>query len=113
MTENQPTGEKDFASIPLKPANPTPPDGNPGEVKDYYSKTTGGPELFSKFLDIDSDNNLHKAKSYLSNPSTKNFVVDFGSDDAYCAPDLEEDDLVALLKVEVCRVPFVFFCLFE
>lgn len=102
MTENQPTSEKDFANIPHKPSGPR---GNPKEVKDYYSKTTGRPELFSKFLDIDLDDNLPKANSHLNDPLTRNFVVDFGSDDAYCAPNLEEDDLVALLKAEVCCVP--------
>jgi hypothetical protein len=108
MTEQQPasSSEEGFTTTtPLKPATPAPPPGNFEQVKNYYSKTTGRPNLFSKFRNIDLDDNLLKAKSHFSSLSTKNFVVDFGHDDAWYAPNLEKDDLVALLEAEVCCVP--------
>lgn len=104
MGDEQPLNEKDFATVPLKPENPSHPPRVSDEVKNYYSKTTGRPDLFSKWFNIDLDSNVPAAKSYLNSPSTRNFVVDFGEKEAWCAPNLEKEDLVALLKTEVCCV---------
>ncbi|KAK2760773.1 hypothetical protein FQN54_002010 [Arachnomyces sp. PD_36] len=89
MGDKQPPSVKPSAEDPLLK-----------EIKDYYSKSTKRPDLFSKFQNIDLDRNLPAAKEYFSNPSTKNFVVDFGEEHAWCAPNLEEEDYEALLKAE-------------
>jgi hypothetical protein len=63
-------------------------------AKEYYSSFSN---LSKKFNDIDEASNFEGYKRRLWDVETQNFVLDFGSDDAWCAVNLDETDFSALL----------------
>ncbi|KAJ5707680.1 hypothetical protein N7488_007481 [Penicillium malachiteum] len=67
--------------------------------QDYYSgfKTENG-SLQHHFQDIDDLTHFKTYMRQLEQPETRNFVLDFGNEDAYCAINLETEDLRALLS---------------
>lgn len=69
---------------------------------EYYSSFTYGPHLKDQFHDIDDVDTNRSYLHRLQDMSTRNFVLDFGNEDAYCALNLEESDLALLLRRPVC-----------
>ncbi|RAL10428.1 uncharacterized protein BO97DRAFT_372562, partial [Aspergillus homomorphus CBS 101889] len=65
--------------------------------QDYYSSFTQRPELGHKFRDIDDSANLKQYRAVLQDPQTRNFVLDFGNEDAWCAVNLDQEDIALLL----------------
>ncbi|KAJ5975821.1 hypothetical protein N7481_009528 [Penicillium waksmanii] len=70
---------------------PTPQDYYDGFTRDRSS-------LKDRFKNIDEQVHFDNSVQQLSDPHTKNFVLDFGNDDAFCAMNLETEDLKLLLK---------------
>ncbi|KAJ5733840.1 hypothetical protein N7493_002626 [Penicillium malachiteum] len=67
--------------------------------QDYYAgfKREGG-SLQHHFQDVDDLTHFKTYMRQLEQPETRNFVLDFGNEDAYCAINLETEDLRALLS---------------
>lgn len=70
----------------------------PQNPVEYYRSFTESPNLQDKFNDIDDEAHFQTYLRLLQKYDTKNFVLDFGNDDAWCAINLEEDDFTPLLK---------------
>ncbi|KAF7718302.1 Uncharacterized protein PECH_001110 [Penicillium ucsense] len=66
--------------------------------RSYYAHLRGphGESLESRFKDIDDGTNFVEYMQRLRNPATRNFVLDFGNEDAFCATDLEAMDFQRL-----------------
>ncbi|EYE95407.1 uncharacterized protein EURHEDRAFT_412225 [Aspergillus ruber CBS 135680] len=64
---------------------------------EYYSSFENQPHLCDKFRDIDDEANFRTYLHLLEDAHTHNFVLDFGNEDAWCAVDLERDDIASLL----------------
>jgi hypothetical protein len=73
--------------------------------KDYYaaldSDRGSAWPLKDKFHDIDDKTHFKPYMKRLSDPLTKNFVLDFGNEDAFCATDLETVEFQLLLRKPV------------
>ena len=74
---------------------------DPTTPRDYYSGLDNDGSLIEKFKDIDDKAQFYGAMRRLEDPLTKNFVLDFGNDDAWCASDLDTDELQKLLSKPV------------
>jgi hypothetical protein len=72
-------------------------------VEECYPNIPNRPDLGEKFRNIDDPDLFAECREQLVREGTKNFVVDFGSDDARCAIDLEDVDFSALMDVPVSR----------
>lgn len=70
--------------------------------REYYSSFAKNPNIQNGFDNIDDGTNFRTYLRHLRNPGTRNFVLDFGNDDAWCAVNMENDDLAALLQQQVC-----------
>jgi len=70
-------------------------------IPDYYSDMYARPDIASKFCDIDSPSELRGCCDRLAQPQTTNFVLDFGRDDAWCATNLDSEDIKELLAKPV------------
>ncbi|PIG83512.1 ankyrin repeat-containing protein [Aspergillus arachidicola] len=66
--------------------------------KEYYSSFKANSNLQEKFHNIDDEAQFRAYLGYLQDVQTWNFVLDFGNDDAWCAVDLEEEDIATLLR---------------
>ena len=53
-----------------------------------------------EFADFDNENIYDESYARALKPSTRNFVVEFGKNEAQIAFDLEAEDIEDLLKVE-------------
>lgn len=72
-------------------------------AQEYYAGFTNRHgSLGNRFKDIDDEVHFHDLRRELREPSTINFVLDFGDEDAFCATNLEEEDLKLLLRKPVC-----------
>jgi hypothetical protein len=72
--------------------------------QEYYSSLSGArPSLEEKFHDIDDKTHFYNAMHRLEDPRTRNFVLDFGNEDAWCGADLDTEDVKLLLSRPVCR----------
>lgn len=69
---------------------------------DYYSGL--GASLGEKFKNIDDDVQFQDAVCRLRDPLTRNFVLDFGDDDAWCASNLDTAELELLPTKPVCCI---------
>jgi hypothetical protein len=73
--------------------------------QDYYASLDGDRgsawPLKDKFHDIDDPTHFKPYMKRLSDPLTKNFVLDFGNEDAFCATDLGKDEFKLLLSKPV------------
>lgn len=67
----------------------------------YYSSFKARPHLQDAFRNIDEANNLKTYLALLKDAQTRNFVLDFGNDDAWCAVNLDQEDLALLLREPV------------
>lgn len=69
---------------------------------EYYtglsSKRTG---LDQKFRNIDDADNYAEYQTRLLDARARNFVLDFGNEDAWCAVDLQKDDWAAVMQTPV------------
>ncbi|PYH95975.1 ADP-ribosylation factor [Aspergillus ellipticus CBS 707.79] len=66
--------------------------------QEYYSSFKSRPHLQEKFGDIDDASNLKSYLALLKEPQTRNFVLDFGNDDAWSAVNLDQEDFALLLR---------------
>ncbi|KAJ5620679.1 hypothetical protein N7510_004663 [Penicillium lagena] len=67
--------------------------------QEYYSSLSGDrPSLEAKFHDIDDKTHFYNAMHRLEEPRTRNFVLDFGNEDAWCGADLDTEDVKRLLS---------------
>lgn len=57
--------------------------------------------MAQKFNDIDNADHFEKYQRQLLSLDTNNFVLDFGNNDAWCAMNLDQDDLSALMRTTV------------
>ncbi|KAJ5677028.1 uncharacterized protein N7477_002661 [Penicillium maclennaniae] len=77
--------------------------------QDYYASLNGDRgsawSLKDKFHDIDDKIHFKPYMKRLSDPLTKNFVLDFGNEDAFCATDLDRDEFQLLLRKPVRGTP--------
>ncbi|KAJ5730691.1 uncharacterized protein N7483_005199 [Penicillium malachiteum] len=69
---------------------------NPQDYYGGFKKENGS--LQHHFQDIDDLTHFKTYMRQLEQPETRNFVLDFGNEDAYCAINLETEDLRALLS---------------
>ncbi|PWY89725.1 hypothetical protein BO70DRAFT_384793 [Aspergillus heteromorphus CBS 117.55] len=66
--------------------------------QEYYASFKTRPHLQDKFADIDNAANLKSYLALLKDPQTRNFVLDFGNDDAWSAVNLNHEDFALLLR---------------
>ncbi|KAL4917593.1 hypothetical protein BDW62DRAFT_218084 [Aspergillus aurantiobrunneus] len=66
-------------------------------AKEYYSSFLDSPSISEKFHNIDEASHFRDNLARLRDVQTRNFVLDFGNEDAWCAVDLEREELTALL----------------
>lgn len=71
-------------------------------AQDYYASLDHDGSLLEKFKDIDDETQFRHAIRRLQDPLTQNFVLDFGDEDAWCASDLNTNELKLLLSKPVC-----------
>jgi hypothetical protein len=72
--------------------------------RDYYSGLDDEGSLVRKFKNIDDQIQFDGAMCGIKDPLTQNFVLDFGNEDAWCASDLNTDELNLLLSKPVCVI---------
>ncbi|KAL2847988.1 hypothetical protein BJX68DRAFT_106916 [Aspergillus pseudodeflectus] len=65
--------------------------------EEYYSSFPGNLSISKKFRNIDEELHFRDNLASLRDAQTRSFVLDFGNEDAWCAVDLEQEDLTALL----------------
>lgn len=70
-------------------------------AQEYYSSFPNNPNICEKFHNIDEASHFRDSLALLRDAQTRNFVLDFGNEDAWCAVDLETQDLTALLTHNV------------
>lgn len=75
----------------------------------HYTMPKDGPSCLPLALpfcwkdqSIDEKMQFYGAMRRLEDPLTRNFVLDFGNDDAWCASDLDTDELKLLFSKPVC-----------
>ncbi|KAJ5804676.1 uncharacterized protein N7518_000979 [Penicillium psychrosexuale] len=66
--------------------------------QDYYSSLDDEGLLVEKFKNIDDKTQFYLAMRRLQDPLTRNFVLDFGNEEAWCASDLNTNELKRLLS---------------
>ncbi|CAI7566927.1 unnamed protein product [Penicillium discolor] len=66
--------------------------------QDYYSSLDDEGSLVEKFKNIDDKTQFYTAMRCLEDPLTRNFVLDFGNEEAWCASDLGTNELKLLLS---------------
>ncbi|KAE8145999.1 ADP-ribosylation factor [Aspergillus avenaceus] len=65
---------------------------------EYYSSFTRDLNIRNNFHDIDNEVQFRTYLGHLQDAQTRNFVLDFGNDDAWCAVNLGQDDIASLLR---------------
>ena len=71
-------------------------------AQDYYGSFPRNPNIKASFRNIDEAAHFKNYLTLLRDVQTRNFVLDFGNEDAWCAVDLERADLMELLGNDVC-----------
>ncbi|KAG0155039.1 hypothetical protein PDIDSM_612 [Penicillium digitatum] len=66
--------------------------------QDYYSSLDYEGSLVEKFKNIDDKTQFYIAMRSLQDPLTRNLLLDFGNEEAWCASDLGTDELKRLLS---------------
>ncbi|KAK7727029.1 hypothetical protein SLS57_003059 [Botryosphaeria dothidea] len=69
----------------------------PGAVPSFYH-SLHNEELLSKIKNLDDHKEFDRLQANLMLPTSRNFFVDFGDDDAWCAFDLSDDAVKALMS---------------
>jgi hypothetical protein len=76
----------------------------PQTATEYYESLSSHTPISEKFKDIDNAQNFLHFQQMLVDKATRNFVLDFGDEDAWCGFNLTENDFVALIDGQVrCR----------
>ena len=70
------------------------------EVIEMTSSMTENENERRQFADFDDKHTYEEGKLLALDPATRNFVVEFGKDEAQIAWDLRPDDVDSLLKAE-------------
>lgn len=83
-------------------AESTPAGLSPQSPLEYYRSLSERPHLKDRFHDIDEENHFKTYLRGLQSIDTRNFVLDFGNDDAWCALNLGNEDIATLLRKPVC-----------
>lgn len=73
----------------------------------YYSSFATSPAIPRGFHDVDDETHFRGCLAHLQSSQTQNFVLDFGNDDAWCAVNLNHDDIAQLLRKPVGQVNLV------
>jgi hypothetical protein len=69
-------------------------------LPNYYSLPAQDPSLNKKFVNIDDYKYFANCNEKLQDVHTKNFVTDIWSDSAWCAVDVDTNEIKALLQAE-------------
>lgn len=72
--------------------------------QDYYAKVANNTDLEhlgSRFQTVDDEEHFAEYMHRLTDPETRNFVLDFGNEDAYCAVNLRSEEFERLLSEPV------------
>jgi len=78
---------------PFRPASP--PEGLPGYYQDLRDE-----DIAASFRNFDVERNYELFDRQTRNPNSRNFCIDFGDDDAWCAFDLGSDSYSRLLSTQ-------------
>ncbi|EER28026.1 hypothetical protein CPC735_033620 [Coccidioides posadasii C735 delta SOWgp] len=78
-------------------ANPHPASEETPSMPDYYYKLPNCESLRAKLCNLDDSSDFRRCQYYLGSDETRNFVVDFDDNGAWCAFNIEKDELSALL----------------
>jgi hypothetical protein len=70
------------------------------DLPEYY-RQLNEKSILSAFKDFDNRSNFKSLDDKVRHTRTRNFVVDFGDDEAFCGFDLEADAVKKLLKAPV------------
>lgn len=66
--------------------------------REYYARFAADQgSLEARFKDIDDKAHFGTSMHLLDDPHTRNFVLDFGNEDAFCATDLSASEFKTLL----------------
>ncbi|RAO65574.1 uncharacterized protein BHQ10_001586 [Talaromyces amestolkiae] len=65
---------------------------------DFYKSLSSEPAFAEIFTNIDDAHNFRQCQQKLLTSTTRNFVLDFGDQDAWCGFDLEKDEFMSLMK---------------
>ncbi|KAL9065662.1 MAG: hypothetical protein Q9157_007401 [Trypethelium eluteriae] len=68
------------------------------EALPEYYRDIGCPQLSHALKDLDNKSNLREIEHAVTSPYSRNFFVDFGDDDAWCAFDLDVDTISSILE---------------
>ncbi|KAL4934722.1 uncharacterized protein BDV17DRAFT_13333 [Aspergillus undulatus] len=66
-------------------------------AQEYYKNFPQNPNIEANFHNIDEASHFRHYSALLKDVETRNFVLDFGNEDAWCAVDLEKEDITTLL----------------
>ena len=70
------------------------------DLPEYY-RHLEEKSILSAFKDLDNNANFKSLDDKVRHTRTRNFVVDFGDEEAWCGFDLEADAVKMLLKASV------------
>ncbi|KAF2199018.1 hypothetical protein GQ43DRAFT_377250 [Delitschia confertaspora ATCC 74209] len=73
------------------------PTSNPDGLPAYYINLDDK-EIVSSFRNFDEERHFELFDREVRNPSSRNFVIDFGEDSAFCAFDLRSDSIARLIQ---------------
>ncbi|KAF2089113.1 hypothetical protein K490DRAFT_39089 [Saccharata proteae CBS 121410] len=75
---------------------PTATAGAPREIPEFY-RDLDNDEVLRKIKDFDYAPNFHALQQKAADWRSRNFIIDFGADDAWCGFDLSEDALKSMV----------------
>lgn len=78
-------------------AESTPAALNSQTPREFYQSFAGSSRLKDRFHDIEEEIHFQTCLHLVQNVEPQNFVLDFGSDDAWCALSQGEKDIARLL----------------
>ncbi|OKL60249.1 hypothetical protein UA08_04581 [Talaromyces atroroseus] len=67
---------------------------------EYYKSFSSPISISEQFKDIDDAHDFLRFQQMLVDKTTRNFVLDFGDEDAWCGFNLTQDDFVALMGAQ-------------
>jgi hypothetical protein len=86
-------------AAPRRMSRPSTPESNPGHaISHYYSQVHQDQDAPKAFQNLDDPTAFSAFYKNLQRPRTRNFVVDFGGENARAALDLDANDVLAVLK---------------
>ncbi|KZF26495.1 hypothetical protein L228DRAFT_279684 [Xylona heveae TC161] len=73
---------------------------SPQETRHPYYKQTGVPNLFRQFHNFDDKTVFGKYEELVNDADSRNFVIDFSTEEAWAAFNLQSHDFIGLLKTK-------------